>query len=69
MAKFRDYLDYQIHNIQMQMDRPVYCRFCGDDVRKPRMGDKDNWNEHMAWMVENRSHIDCFQNNQGGMYT
>lgn len=52
--------------IKQTLERPVYCRFCGRNVKEPSInspgGSDGNWRRHLDWEIENHAHVKCAKN-------
>lgn len=57
---FRQILQKQM---KQTLERPVYCRFCGKNVKEPSSnspgGSEGNWRRYLDWEVENHAHVIC----------
>lgn len=53
---FGDFLARQMR----QVDNPVYCRYCGIDVKRPSMKQPEvNWSQDLAWEEQYHAHRSC----------
>lgn len=54
---------------QQAIDSPVYCRFCGKDVKVPSEnspgGANGGWMKYLDWEIQNRAHVKCAQKARG----
>lgn len=49
--------------IRQAFARPVYCRYCGKNVKEPTSnstgGSQGDWRKHLDWEIENHAHVVC----------
>jgi hypothetical protein len=75
MAKKNNWSNMGFQQIMMQqaqqsLDSPVYCRYCGKDIKQPSIESRFNstgnntGNYASEWEIENNAHTTCYQNNQ-----
>lgn len=44
------------------VNNPIYCRFCGKNVKEPSMVAHEGmttWDQHLDWEIENHAHVSC----------
>lgn len=58
-----NFADILTREIQRQEDSPVYCMFCGDDVKQPRIDDPKDWKGHLQWSIDHEVHVNCYRKN------
>lgn len=59
MAKMPDFADILASEMQKQVEEPIYCRYCGRDVKVPRKEAGKDWKQNMDWEVRNYTHTNC----------
>jgi len=51
------------------VEEPVYCRFCGFNVKEPSSkspgGSNGSWKINLDWEIANKSHASCARENVG----
>ncbi|CDQ41774.1 hypothetical protein [Virgibacillus salexigens] len=50
-----------MQQVQSNVDAPVNCRYCGDDVKKPRINSPQDWKKNLNWEIKYHCHTDCHQ--------
>lgn len=52
-----------IQQAQKSVDSPVYCRYCGLNIKEPTKnsprGSNGAWAQHLDWEVPNKAHASC----------
>lgn len=67
MAKAKGFAGMSYKKIMKQqakqmMKQPVYCRYCGLDVKHPSRNQPEiEWNQNLAWEEQNHAHVKCHQ--------
>jgi hypothetical protein len=64
-----DFSKIMFQQAQKSVDSPVYCRFCGKNVKEPTSnsprGSNGAWAQHLDWETENHSHVSCANKARG----
>ncbi|GAK42095.1 putative replication protein [Paenibacillus sp. TCA20] len=59
-----------IQQSYQSVEQPVYCRFCGMNVKTPSSnspgGNNGAWRRNLDWEIKNHCHVKCASENQGG---
>ena len=54
-----------IQQAQREVEKPVYCRVCGQDIKKPSKysagGEMGDWKRNQDWELEYKVHTSCAQ--------
>lgn len=75
MPKNKGFAGMNFQQIMMQqaqqsVDKPVYCRFCGKNVKEPTNkspgGANGGWMRYLDWEIENSCHVSCANEQRTG---
>lgn len=55
--------------VQKSVEEPVYCRFCGRNIKEPSNkspgGSMGAWRSSLEWEIANKSHASCAREHMG----
>lgn len=58
----KSYADIMMEQATKQAYSPVYCRYCGKDVRRPSTKQPEtNWDQNIEWEQKYQAHTSCHQ--------
>lgn len=51
-----------IQQAQKSIESPIYCRFCGKNVKEPTIHSyQEDWRKYLDWEIQNHAHVKCAQ--------
>jgi len=61
MKKLNDAQAFMANELTRDHQRPVYCRYCGKDVKHPTDNSGSDWKQALDWEIHNNAHVKCHQ--------
>lgn len=58
MQNFHDFI---LQQKIKEVEEPVYCRFCGRNVKEPYIDSNNNWNQNLSWEIQHQAHVECYK--------
>jgi hypothetical protein len=65
----KDFNQIAMQQAARSLNAPVYCRYCGLNVKEPTSksprGNNGAWMNSLDWEIRNEAHVSCAQENMG----